>query len=201
MYRCMAMCGFLSFRAAGMAGRFGLSAWAALALAVVPAGSAVALDRIAREPSEPARVSKVDALTVKQGVATAGGAAYLKIEGIEGEAGDARHKGEIDVLSWSWGTGRRQAAASGGRPPAEGAGTLTLVVRSGKASPKLFEAAARAQRHPVVVLSLPPEKKGGPSLTITLEDVLITSVQPAGADRGQPTESVSLAYARVSIGD
>lgn len=198
MYRCMAMCGFLSFRAAGMAGRFGLSAWAALALAVVPAGSAVALDRIAREPSEPARVSKVDALTVKQGVATAGGAAYLKIEGVEGEAGDARHERGIDVLSFSWGA---QAAVSGGRLPAEGPGTLTLVVRSGKASPKLFEAAARAQRHPVVVLSLPPEKKGGPSLTITLEDVLITSVQPAGADRGQPTESVSLAYARVSIGD
>ncbi|HEY7575111.1 MAG TPA: type VI secretion system tube protein Hcp, partial [Thermoanaerobaculia bacterium] len=28
---------------------------------------------------------------------------FLKIDGIEGESQDGKHKGEIDVLSWSWG--------------------------------------------------------------------------------------------------
>lgn len=28
---------------------------------------------------------------------------FLKVQGVTGEAGDADHKGEIDVVSWSWG--------------------------------------------------------------------------------------------------
>ena len=28
---------------------------------------------------------------------------FLKIEGVEGESTDKSHKGEIDILSWSWG--------------------------------------------------------------------------------------------------
>ena len=28
---------------------------------------------------------------------------FLKLDGIPGESTDAKHKGEIDVLSWSWG--------------------------------------------------------------------------------------------------
>ncbi|MGB7991069.1 MAG: type VI secretion system tube protein Hcp, partial [Candidatus Methylophosphatis roskildensis] len=28
---------------------------------------------------------------------------FLKIDGIEGESADSKHKKEIDVLSWSWG--------------------------------------------------------------------------------------------------
>ena len=29
---------------------------------------------------------------------------FLKISGIKGESTDSKHKDEIDVLSWSWGT-------------------------------------------------------------------------------------------------
>jgi type VI secretion system secreted protein Hcp len=27
---------------------------------------------------------------------------FLKVDGINGESTDSRHRGEIDVLSWSW---------------------------------------------------------------------------------------------------
>jgi type VI secretion system secreted protein Hcp len=27
---------------------------------------------------------------------------FLKVEGVTGEASDADHKGQIDVMSWSW---------------------------------------------------------------------------------------------------
>ncbi len=45
---------------------------------------------------------------------------FLKIDGIEGESQDAKHKGEIDVESWSWGrhqTGhaRRRRRRRGGQ--------------------------------------------------------------------------------------
>ena len=46
---------------------------------------------------------------------------FLRIDGIEGESADAKHKGEIDVLSWSWGasntgTGRAREGAWAGLP-------------------------------------------------------------------------------------
>jgi len=42
---------------------------------------------------------------------------FLKIDGIEGDARDSRHKGEIEILSFSWGA-ITQAPAT---PAAEGA--------------------------------------------------------------------------------
>ena len=35
---------------------------------------------------------------------------FLKLDGIPGESIDAKHKGEIDVLSWSWGESQEIAA-------------------------------------------------------------------------------------------
>lgn len=48
---------------------------------------------------------------------------FLKIDGIEGEAEDATHKNEIEVLSWSWGVSQQSNMhmGSGG-----GAGKATV---------------------------------------------------------------------------
>ena len=43
---------------------------------------------------------------------------FLRLDGIPGESVDAKHKGEIDVLSWSWG----EIAADAGAAPGGGAG-------------------------------------------------------------------------------
>ena len=40
---------------------------------------------------------------------------FLKLAGIAGESQNAQHKGEIDILGWSWGVAEAQAAAA--RPP------------------------------------------------------------------------------------
>ena len=47
---------------------------------------------------------------------------YLKLPPIEGESGD-KHKGEIEILSWSWGASQASSAHSGG---GMGAGKATL---------------------------------------------------------------------------
>jgi len=39
---------------------------------------------------------------------------FLKLTGIEGESVDAKHKGEIDVLAWSWGLSTPEAASAAG---------------------------------------------------------------------------------------
>jgi type VI secretion system secreted protein Hcp len=38
---------------------------------------------------------------------------FLKLVGIAGESQNAQHKGEIDILGWSWGVAEAQAAAGG----------------------------------------------------------------------------------------
>ena len=39
---------------------------------------------------------------------------FLKIDGIDGESTDNKHKNEIDVLSWSWGETQSGTMAGGG---------------------------------------------------------------------------------------
>ena len=39
---------------------------------------------------------------------------FLKVEGIDGESGDAKHKNEIDLESWSWGETQSGSHAFGG---------------------------------------------------------------------------------------
>ena len=39
---------------------------------------------------------------------------FLKIDGIPGESTDAKHKDEIDVLSWSWGANQTGTMSYGG---------------------------------------------------------------------------------------
>jgi type VI secretion system secreted protein Hcp len=39
---------------------------------------------------------------------------FLQITGIEGESADSKHKGWLEVGSWSWGLTQRGSAHSGG---------------------------------------------------------------------------------------
>ena len=39
---------------------------------------------------------------------------FLKLAGIDGESVDAKHKGEIDVLAWSWGLSEEPPQTGGG---------------------------------------------------------------------------------------
>ena len=73
---------------------------------------------------------------------------FLKIDGIEGEATDAKHKNTIDVESWSW--GETQTGVASGRGGGAGAGKVSMqdfhfVMKVNKASPKLMLACATGQ--------------------------------------------------------
>jgi len=39
---------------------------------------------------------------------------FLKIDGVDGESSDDKHKNQIDILSWSWGASNSGSMASGG---------------------------------------------------------------------------------------
>jgi type VI secretion system secreted protein Hcp len=127
---------------------------------------------------------------------------FLRVDGIQGESADAKHKGEIDVLSWSWG----ETQATGSPSSAGGAGKvelsdLTVVTHVSKASPHLLLACATGKHIKSAVLTGRKAGKGQAEfLTFSLSDVLVSSYQTGGsASVEPPTDSVSLNFAKLQV--
>jgi type VI secretion system secreted protein Hcp len=100
--------------------------------------------------------------------------AYLKIDGILGESQDERHKGEIDVLSFSWGESQAAQVAHGG---GGGAGKVSMQdfrfsMEVSKASPMLLRACASGQHLPRSILTC---RKAGDGTGAVLTDVAALS--------------------------
>src|SRR5256885_4223522 len=115
---------------------------------------------------------------------------FLKLDGIPGESADAKHKGEIDVLSWSWGESQEIAAAPGG---GLGAGKVAMTdlhvsANLSKASPQLLLAcAAGTHINSAVLTGRKPGKGQTEFLTFSLSDVLVSGYQTGGAPTEAPT--------------
>jgi type VI secretion system secreted protein Hcp len=128
---------------------------------------------------------------------------FLKVDGIEGESIDKSHKGEIDVLSWSWGV-----ATEGSPGPGGGGGVgkasfqdFNFVARISKASPQLFLSCATGVHHKSASLSgrHAGDKSSHDFLKYKLADVQVTSVQHGHGGSEPPTEQFSLSYSRFEI--
>ena len=123
----------------------------------------------------------------------------LKIEGIQGESTDDKHKGAIDLLSWSWGETNPGSSGVGG---GQGTGKVSMqdfhfVMRVNKASPKLLENCAKGEHMKEAVLIC--RKSGSQQqeyLTITLSNVVVSKYQSGGSsgDNVMPTDQVSLNF-------
>jgi type VI secretion system secreted protein Hcp len=130
---------------------------------------------------------------------------FLKITDIKGESTDAKHKDEIDIESFSWGATQQAAGSAGGG--GGGAGKVQMqdfhfVMRSSKASPKLFQAVATGQHLKEAVLTA--RKAGGKDqiefLKIKLSDILVSSYQEAAsADGDAPNDSFSLNFSKIEV--
>jgi type VI secretion system secreted protein Hcp len=129
---------------------------------------------------------------------------FLRIDGIPGESSDAKHKGEIDVLSWSW--GETNPVPPGGSGSGGGAGKVQMqdfsfTARVSKASPSLMLACASGKHFKSAVLTA--RKSGKPQvefLTFSLSDVLVTAYQAGGAEGDVvPMDAVSLNFAKLQM--
>lgn len=127
---------------------------------------------------------------------------FAKIGDIKGESLDAKHKDEIEVLSFSWGVTNGGTMATG-----SGAGTgkatfqdLLIVHNIDKASPDLLRACATGTHLKEATITHRKAGKGQLEfLTVKMNDVIITGVTHGGAT-GQPySETVSLAFAKVDL--
>ena len=123
---------------------------------------------------------------------------FLKIEGIPGES--TAQKGEIEVLSWSWGMAQVANQSGSARMPSKGCITeLNLMKNVDKATPKLMGALVSGTVLKNAKLSL--RKAGEQQLeffTIEMETVLVSSLQESGSSE-MPSESLALRFAKATV--
>jgi len=126
---------------------------------------------------------------------------FLKLGTIGGESTDDAHKGEIDVLSWSWGISQSGTMAGGGGGGAGKASfnDLSFMHNFDKASPAVMTACATGEHIKDATLVARKAGKGQQEyIIVKMTDILITSVQPSGSSEN-PMESVSMQFAKVDI--
>jgi type VI secretion system secreted protein Hcp len=129
---------------------------------------------------------------------------FLKIDGIQGESLDSKHKGEIQLESFSWGEINPGTAHSGG---GGGAGKVQMqdlhfVMQINKASPKLMLACASGKHIKQAVLTA---RKAGKAqqefLVFKFTDLLVSSYQTGGSQHAEvlPMDQVSFNFARIEL--
>jgi type VI secretion system secreted protein Hcp len=127
---------------------------------------------------------------------------FAKLGDIKGESVDAKHKDEIEVLSFSWGVTNAVNLATGGGG-GSGKATfqdLSIVHSIDKASPKLLQACATGTHLKDATITHRKAGKGQQEfLIVKMNDIIITSVTHGGSS-GQPApETVTLAFAKVEL--
>ena len=128
---------------------------------------------------------------------------FLKIEGVEGEAVDHKHGGEIDVLAWSWGMSQSGSMHVGG---GGGAGKVAVQDLSftkyvDRSSPNLLNTCCTGKHYPKATVTV---RKAGDKpveyLIITMTDVSVTSISTGGSGgEDRLTENISLNFAKVEV--
>ncbi|HET7722333.1 MAG TPA: type VI secretion system tube protein Hcp [Acidimicrobiales bacterium] len=128
---------------------------------------------------------------------------FLKIDGIDGESTDDKHKNEIEIESFSWGLSNSGSAAHGGGAGAGKASfqDFSFVTPVTKASPKLFLACASGEHIKQAILTARKAGKGQQEfLKVTLTDLLVSSYQTDGAGgETVPTDQVSLNFSKIEV--
>ena len=128
---------------------------------------------------------------------------FLKIGDIKGESTDGVHKGEVEVLAWSWGvsqSGTMHVGTGGGAGKANFQ-DVSITKYVDRASPALWKHVATGSHVPEAVLVV--RKAGGTPLEyirITMKECLITSISTGGSGgEDRLTENISINFARVQL--
>jgi type VI secretion system secreted protein Hcp len=129
---------------------------------------------------------------------------FLKIEGIDGESTDSKHKGEIQLSSFSM--GETNSSTIGSATGGGGAGKVSFhdfnfTTKFSKASPKLMLACATGAHIKNAVMTA--RKAGGRGggfefLFVKMTTVLVSSIQTQATDN-VPEDAVSLAFAKIEV--
>jgi type VI secretion system secreted protein Hcp len=127
---------------------------------------------------------------------------FLKLGDIKGEALDAKHKEEIDVLAWSWGMSQSGSMhlGSGGSSGKVSIQDVSITKYVDKATPNMIKACCNGKQYPEALLTV--RKSGGDQqveyVKITMAPVIVTSVSSGGSmGEERLTENVTLNFGKV----
>ena len=151
----------------------------------------------------PASARQARALTARARTARArtvpGVVSIMALPGVDGQAAGRGHEGEIEILSWSWGS----TASTGPQPETAPAGTTEITIRKlvDAASPRLSRARTQRTRLPEAVLTL--RKAGGGQveyIEVRLQNVMISnySLSSSGSDGAPAIETVTFTFERAT---
>jgi type VI secretion system secreted protein Hcp len=132
-------------------------------------------------------------------------AAYIKFDGVEGEAQDKDHKGWSDLLSFSQSMLKTGSGTGATRRRGDVVLEDIVVVKElDKSSPKLAEAICRGKVYPKVEIHLTASYGDAGRVTYLayeLTNVLLTSYSVGGSGQAEevPTEEVSLNFEEIKV--
>lgn len=126
---------------------------------------------------------------------------FLKLDGVDGESKDGAHKGEIDVLAWSWGESNSGTSHLGG---GGGAGkvnvqdiSITKFIDKASAKLGLYCANGKHIKEGTLVVRKAGEKPLE-YLKIKMTDILVSSYSTGGSGgEDRLTENVSLNFSKI----
>jgi type VI secretion system secreted protein Hcp len=129
---------------------------------------------------------------------------FLKVETarqgtINGESHDAKHKNEIDVLSWSWGMRSRSSMSAAGSSSKAALDELEIVKRVDAASAPLMAAMRNNDVIKKAVLTV--RKAGGDPLEymkITVQNGRLTNLT-VNSGETELMEKVTLSYRNIEV--
>jgi type VI secretion system secreted protein Hcp len=126
--------------------------------------------------------------------------AFLKLAGITGESQKAKHTGEIDLMSFSWGASNSSSVGTG-----TGVSTgkvnvsdFSIMKATDSSSPVLFQKCCDGSviATGVVTLQRQIQATATPYLVYNFQNVFVTSIQWSGSGGAgdAPMESVSFCF-------
>ena len=119
------------------------------------------------------------------------GDTFFKIGDIKGEAQDAKHKDEIEVMSWSWGVAQPGSMSVGGGGGAGKASFSDLT--------NLLKACASGKHIPEATITSRKAGEGQQEyLIVKLTDVIITNVSSGGSG-GDVMENGAMQFAKMEL--
>lgn len=127
---------------------------------------------------------------------------FLKMDGFTGETADGKHKGEIEIESFSFAemqTGSLSHGGGGGAGKVR-MGNFSFIMAANKASPHVMLACATGEHVKQAVLTC--RKAGGEQqefMKITMSEVMVSSYVLNGSTHAEtiPMEQFSLDFAKI----
>ncbi|HEY0928782.1 MAG TPA: type VI secretion system tube protein Hcp [Gemmatimonas sp.] len=132
---------------------------------------------------------------------------FIKIATVDGESTATGMEKAIEIFSFSWGASNPTTVSSGKDGLSAGKVSISsfnIMKKTEASSTKLFQACCNGSHFANAVVTMRKATgKGGQQdfLKYTFTDVMIESVQWSGSSGGDdtPTESVSIAFAKVEV--